>query len=123
MSENIKITISELSDSELKNQPYDYSSPIHDELRAPFMSPKPSSPKNNKFIPSVLGKRKYDSSFDNETFDDERYGQRINNDYFEKSMGHGVHFEPIEKKLINSIYEVDELLEWCEKYLASKKMM
>jgi hypothetical protein len=75
----------------------------------------------NKCIPSVLGKRKFNESFDTETFDDERYGQHIDSAFFVNSVGHNVHYVPVQKTVINSIYDVDDLLEWCEKYLASKK--
>jgi hypothetical protein len=97
MAENIKIFISKVHDLELKNQRFDYSSPVQDddEVRAPFMTPKPSSPKNNKkinYIPSVLGKRKFVESFDIETFDDERYGQHISSEFFQNSMGHNVRY-------------------------------
>jgi len=120
--ENITITIEE--DSKI---PSDYSSPVNDEkkevFRAPFMSPNPQSPKRNKntFIPSILSKRKFEDAFDIETFDDERYGQHITNDFFVKSQGHDVHYQPVYKNVVTSIYDVDELLEWCDKYLASKK--
>lgn len=120
--ENISIIIEE--DTELHNQPYDYSSPVNDEkretFRAPFMTPTPQSPKRNKniFIPSVLSKRKFEDAFDIETFDDERYGQHITNDFFVKSHGHDVYYSPIYKN-----HDLDELLGWCEKYLASKKKL
>jgi hypothetical protein len=81
--------------------------------------------KRNKFayIPSILGKRKFEDSFDIETFDDERYNQHISGDFFVNSRGHDVHYEPVQKNVVNSIYDVDELLEWCEKYLESKKKL
>jgi hypothetical protein len=126
--ENISIIIEE--DTEIQNQPYDYSSPVSDEkreeaFRPPFMSPNPQSPKRNKntFIPSILSKRKFEDAFDMETFDDERYGQHITNDFFVKSHGHNVHYTPIYKNVVNSIHDVNELLEWSEKYLASKKKL
>jgi len=104
MTKNIKIFISEVHDLELKNQRFDYSSPVRDdddELRAPFMSPKPSSPKNNKkiiYIPSILGKRKFVESFDIETFDYERYGQHIGSAFFVNSVGHNVHYEHVQSR-------------------------
>jgi hypothetical protein len=109
MTENIKIFISEVHDVELKNQRFDYSSPVNDdddELRAPFMSPKPSSPKNNKkinYIPSILGKRKFVESFDIETFDDERYGQHIGSAFFVNSVGHNVHYGPVQSRARNGL--------------------
>jgi len=109
MTENIKIFILEVHDLEvhdleLKNQRFDYSSPVNDdddELRAPFMTPKPSSPKNNRkinYIPSILGKRKFVESFDIETFDDERYGQHIGSAFFVNSVGHNVHYGHIQSR-------------------------
>jgi predicted aldo/keto reductase-like oxidoreductase len=123
--ENITIIIEE--DTELHNQPYDYSSPINEDMREtfsePFMTSTTQTPNCNKntFIPSVLSKRKFEDAFDIETFDDERYSQHISNDYFDKSHGHDVYYTPIYKNVVNSIHFVDELLEWCDKYLASKK--
>ena len=76
-----------------------------------------------KNIPSILSKRKYEDAFGSETFDDERYGQHISNNYFEKSTGHDVHYKESNKTVINAIYDVDELLDWCNKYLASKKKL
>ena len=115
MTENIKIYIEELRDEELFNQPYDFSSPIFDD--------EPSQSTNKKIIPSVLSKRKFEDAFDSETFDDERYQQHISNNYFENSTGHSVHYEVSNKTVINSIYDLDELLDWCNKYLASKKKL
>ena len=36
----------------------------------------------------VLGKRTFDNAFNQETFDDFRYGQHININFFEKNIGH-----------------------------------
>jgi len=37
---------------------------------------------------SVLGKRTFDNAFNQETFDDIRYGQHIDIKFFEKNIGH-----------------------------------
>ena len=107
MTENITINIEDHHDPQLL---YNYSSE-HD------------SATHKKYIPSVLSKRKFEDAFGSETFDDERYGQHITNDFFVKSQGHNVHYKVNNKTVINAIYDVDELLDWCNKYLASKKKL
>ena len=65
-------TTSFFYDEKLVNQPYDFSSTICDD-----------------FVPStVLEKRTFDKAFDTNTFDDERYGQHISSNYFDKNIGH-----------------------------------
>jgi hypothetical protein len=92
MTENIQISIDLM---------YDYSSPIMNEeketFRASFMTPKPQSPKHNKFVPSVLSKRKFEDAFGVDNFDDERYGQHISSDFFVNSQGHNVYYRASEK--------------------------
>jgi hypothetical protein len=39
---------------------------------------------------SILGKRNYNNSFTQETFDDFRYGQHIDTIFFEKNIGNAV---------------------------------
>jgi hypothetical protein len=46
---------------------------------------------------SILGKRKFDSSFGQEEYDTERYGQQISRNYFQSNIGHCV-TEPARKK-------------------------
>ena len=65
-------------ESELYNQPYDY---IYTICEADPL-PTPSTP------PSVLGKRKFCQSFDQTTFDDDRYAQHIPADFFATNVGH-----------------------------------
>jgi hypothetical protein len=49
-----------------------------------------------RFIPddadlsSILGKRNYDNAFSQETYDDLRYGQHININFFENNIGCGI---------------------------------
>jgi hypothetical protein len=123
MSENITITIEEhLAGTELYHQPYDYSYSMSDsteERRPDFMSPRPRSPKKN--IVSIISKRKFENAFDINTFDDERYGQNIQKDYFRHSIGHNVSYEPSQEIVINSIYNINDIIIWFNKYLASKK--
>lgn len=82
---------------------------------------------------SILGKRKIDDVFGSGTNDSERYGQEISPDFFEKNVGHNV-FCPSINYPINtptntpantptkvSACDEAEILEWCAKYLASKK--
>ena len=63
---------------------------------------------------SDLGKRKLADSFGLQIYNDkERYGQDIPADFFATNMGHDVYEDsPIDEA---------EILEWCYKYLASKK--
>lgn len=46
---------------------------------------------------SILGKRNFASSFGQEEYDTERYGQQISRDYFQTNIGHCV-TEPVIKK-------------------------
>jgi hypothetical protein len=39
-------------------------------------------------LSGVLGKRTFDKAFKQETFDDFRYGQHIDINFFEKNIGH-----------------------------------
>jgi len=118
--ENISIIIED--DTDIQNQPYDYSSPVsYVNTEEAFVPPPYSGGNKNTFIPSILSKRKFADAFNIETFDEERYGQHITNDFFVKSHGHDVHYTPIYKNVVSSIHDVNELLEWVDKYLASKK--
>ena len=65
----------------------------------------------NKISRSILGKRKFDSAFGNNCFDDERYGNHIDENFFEKGgLGHGVFLETSLKngpELNKQIQEID----------------
>ena len=133
-------------DTDVSNQPYDYSSPVKDdECRPGFFTPPPVSPKKPIFgfqgpiklrretnwrALSILGKRKFHEAFDSE--DDERYGQHIGADFFVKNVGHGVspldeswdeyiHQEGRRECDSESKYDPEEVLNWCYNYLADKK--
>ncbi len=41
-------------------------------------------------LSSILGKRIYDNAFSQETYDDLRYGQHIDNKFFENNIGCGI---------------------------------
>ena len=69
--------------------------------------------KNNR---SILGKRKLADAFGEEFGDQERYGQKISDDFFKTNISHTVVQKREEKN--NS----DEILNWCYKYLASKNI-
>jgi len=101
-----------------------------------FFEPKPVSPKRNNIlfadnsgnihkhvIPSILGKRKIADAFGPGMHDKERYGQEIEPEFFKNNIGHGVYINPIlsSSKNISSTQET-EIIDWCYKYLASKKM-
>ena len=68
---------------------------------------------------SILGKRKFNNAFEQKTFDDTRYGQHIDTNFFDKNVGHSV----VERKddiKIYSYQEEQDILKWCQNYLASK---
>ena len=55
------------------------------DIRTLFMSPKPVSPKRISIVSSQC-KRKFQYAFDDNTFDDARYGQHISSDFFKTNM-------------------------------------
>lgn len=58
---------------------------------------------------SILGTRKLAEAFGEGIYNDkERYGQDIPTDFFKTNIGHGVYTEI-------------EIIDWCYKYLATKK--
>jgi hypothetical protein len=92
-------------------------------------------------ISSVLGKRKLSDSFGPGIHDEERYGQEIIPDFFKTNIGHGVYLYPKgsparqalqiqQPSSVNitptrpntPIYNEDEIINWCYKYIASKKI-
>ena len=137
---NYVIDIHDFDDVEIRNQPYDYSSPVNPDARPTFMEPKPVSPKRRRpilkrrmpqtdtHIVSILGKRKLSE----ESGDDERYGQHIGNDFFAINVGHDVVQEHVWEETIQregrrerdseSKYDPEEIIQWCEFYLANRNM-
>jgi len=138
-------------DTEIYNQPYDYSSPVKDAERPDFFTPAPVSPKKAAFegpfklrretnwkCLSTLGKRKFHEAFDSE--DDERYGQHIGADFFANNVGHDVVSSPIpdnwEEQSWNehiqkegrrerdseSKYDPEEILAWVEFYRNNRNL-
>ena len=73
-----------------------YSIDINDikTFRPDFMTPKPVS--NNEALPlvSLLGKRAFNDAFEEE---EEQYGQKIGETFFETNIGHGV-FSPVDQE-------------------------
>ena len=59
-------------------------------IRPEFMTPTPSSPKNKKHPKSLLGKRKYNDAFENNSYEEQRYGQDIYKYFFTINVGHNV---------------------------------
>ena len=41
-------------------------------------------------LSSILGKRNYNNTFEQDTFEDNRYGQHIDSAYFANKIGHAV---------------------------------
>ena len=68
---------------------------------------------------TILGKRKFNDAFHEKTFDDSRYGQHIDTDFFNKNVGHSV-IERKENVKNYSYQEEEDILQWCQNYLASK---
>lgn len=112
-----------------------------------FFEPKPMSPKNKKNIlfaqangtihfhileaeenvmTSVLGKRKFVDAFGDDYGDEERYGQSIGTEFFKTNIGHGV-FQKVEEYIKEDAerksdsLNTEEILEWCNKYLETKR--
>ena len=84
---------------------------------------------------SVLGKRKFNQAFDEYAYDDLRYGQHIGKDFFQNNYGNncsnwqaleeGEIYEPKhirEAANVNKELDVQEILSWCEYYLANRSL-
>jgi len=84
---------------------------------------------------SVLGKRKFDNAYPQDTYDDLRYGRHIDNAFFQNNYGsncnnwenleEGEIYEPEEiRKAVNVDIHLDvqKILSWCEQYLANKRL-
>jgi hypothetical protein len=139
------------------------SSPIHfaDE-RPEFMSPNPISPKRKPILrtldvrptsplDSTLGKRDFIIAFGDDA-EEQRYGKKIDCNFFATNVGHGVFSPQAEEKPVTvqqmqevtdsviqefrtdfgnilrrhrdteSKYDVDELVEWCEYYINNRNL-
>ena len=68
---------------------------------------------------SILGKRKFNDAFHEKTFDDSRYGQHIDINFFYKNVGHCVIERKDDVKIFSNKEEQD-ILQWCQNYLSSK---
>jgi hypothetical protein len=81
------------------------------QVRPEFMTPFPMRNRQSRVStePSALGKRKYSQSFRPVTFDDQRYGQEIDNEYFKHNIGHTV-CQPEPRKPSKCQETVDELI-------------
>ena len=71
----------------LFNQPYDFSCTL--------CEVKPAA-KEKVVLQTSLGKRKYCQSFEQSTFEDDRYQQHIDNKFFSTNVGHLVNQNKIE---------------------------
>jgi hypothetical protein len=118
------IPIGELFDTVVLNKPYDYSSPVpspesftQSSFRPAFFSPiakrkpilrrRPGVP----IIPeSLLGKRRFGEAFEESHYDDERFNQHIDTDFFAKNIGHNIYVPKPDYELEEGeIYEPDIL--------------
>ena len=115
---------------------------IHEHIRKPIIKRRFGYPLQNYKMQSILGKRKLEDAFGSGVNDSERYGQEISNDFFEKNVGHGVRPDfsvnqkppfinvpintatntPVNSPANVPAYDEAEILEWCAKYLASKRL-
>ena len=57
------------------------------------------------------GKRKYNDAFHADTFDDARFGQHIDDEFFKTNVSDS-------KLLVGE----DEILKWCQYYLANRNL-
>ena len=108
------------------------------EIRPDFMTPKPVSPKRARAnCVSILGKRKHGESFNSASFDEERYGQQIDNTFFQHNVGHSVVQEAATgaigdfRIMMASLFHdgskdsrlgASEIIELCEFYLKNKNL-
>ena len=123
------------------------SIPMHSTNERPaFMSPKPTSPKRSP-LPSALGKRDFIIAFGDDA-EEQRYGQKIDGDFFATNVGHGVFSAKSEQKPLvqaatdsviedfraeffgvqrrerdsESKYDIDEIIEWCDYYRNNRNL-
>ena len=125
--------------------------------RPEFMTPKPrflkraskvgAQVQEERNIPSVLCKRKYGEEF-GDSFEDQRYNQHINEQFFQSNIGHGVVapvLDPV--SILNTVIadfrqdlgsflattdkkeqpdsgklDISDILEWCEYYMTNKPL-
>jgi len=104
-------------DVEIKNQHYDYSSPVKDEKKATARVP----------AVSLLGKRKFNDAFDEVVYENERYNQHIASDFFDKNTGHNVYvpYDLEEGEIYEehaTSYNEKEILEWIEFYKNNRNL-
>ena len=93
---------------------------------------------------TILGKRKYGESFTEESLNVARYNQPIPQDFFQVNIGHCTFQEQSVSKSNQSVsviklnedfgpfmrrerdceskYDIDEMREWCEYYIANKNL-
>ena len=101
---------------------------------------KPNSINNNLSTPPTitltLGKRKYEDAFAQTTYDDVRFGQHIESDFFTGNIGHGIYqpevpppskcqeaastinkfIGPTKIQQFGLSNAIDRMAYWCEKY-------
>jgi len=106
-----------IDDSDLRNLFMSPKGSLDDRLKA--VLPKRHHTNNTTNVVSILGKRKFNHAFESESFDDDRYGQHITSDFFDKNVGHDV---ILSKQKTYTFEEEQEILQWCEYYLANKNL-
>lgn len=65
-----------------------------------------------EFDTKPKGKRKYNDAFNAATFDDARFGQHIDDEFFKTNVSDS-------KLLVGE----DEILKWCQYYLANRNFI
>ena len=83
-----------------------------------------------------LGKRKFNDAFSENVYDELRYGQKIDDNFFKHNVGNNCStWEEaleegkireddmnIKKEDVTKKFDVEEILAWCEYYLANRNM-
>jgi hypothetical protein len=105
-------------------------------VRPYFMTPKPISPSRKH---SMSGsKRTFSLAFEDDK-EEEHYGQKIDDKFFETNIGHSVSQEAADSVIADfrsdfanvllrrerdceSKYDVDELIEWCDFYSKNRNL-
>jgi hypothetical protein len=96
---------------------------------------------NNKMFRDLeignLGKRKFNEAFTDTVYDESRYGQKIDDDFFKNNVGNNCSTweEALEegkmceddmnikkKDVTTKKIDIAEIIAWCEYYLANRNM-
>lgn len=103
-------------------------------VRPDFMSPKPISPKRKL---EMTSKRTFSEAFEDDQ-EEEHYGQKIGDKFFDSNIGHGVSQAAVDSVIedfrvdFNNIlrrerdceskYDIKEIVEWCDFYRNNRNL-